>query len=407
MATTETPARSVWSSKWAFVLAAAASAVGLGNIWRFPYLAAEYGGGTFLFMYLVLVFTFGIAILLVETALGRKTGQSSIGAFSSFGKKYSFVGLLASVVPFIVIPYYCVLGGWVMKYAAAYLIDGPEVLADGGSYFSAFTSDGVQSFFWMFVFMVAVFVIVSRGLKGGIEKVNLIMMPTLIVAACGIALYTLTMPGAFEGVWYYLAPDLSAFSIELVLAALGQMFFSLSLAMGIMIAYGSYLDKKSNLTTSVAQIAGFDITVSFLAGLMIVPAAFVAMGSSAAVAENSGPDLMFIILPSVFADMGSAATIIGFVFFVLVLFAALTSAISFVETCTSIVQDGAGWSRKRSFACVVVFIVLAGSFVNLGYSALSFIEPLGAGTTLLDLFDFAANSVIMPVVALLTCIFVG
>ena len=407
MASTDAPARSAWSGKWAFILAAAASAVGLGNMWRFPYLAAQYGGGTFLITYLVLVFTFGVSLLLLETALGRKTGQSAIGAFKSFGKKYAFIGILASVVPFIITPYYCIIGGWVTKYTAAYLINGPEALADGGDFFTGFITSNTESFLWMLLFMAIVFIVVSLGVKGGIEKANLVMMPALIIMAVGIALYTLTMPGAVDGALYYLTPDFSKFSPELVIGALGQMFYSLSLAMGIMITYGSYLDKKSSLTQSVARIGGFDIGVSFLAGLMIVPAAFVAMGSGEAVAANSGPSLMFVILPTVFADMGGAATVVGFLFFLLVLFAALTSAISLTETCTSIVQDGAGWSRKKALCAVIGVVTVAGIFVNLGYNGLSFIEPMGEGTTLLDFFDFISNSVIMPIVALLTCIFVG
>ncbi|WP_080798695.1 sodium-dependent transporter [Arabiibacter massiliensis] len=408
MASTHMPVvRSKWSGKWAFILAAAASAVGLGNMWRFPYLAAKYGGGTFLITYLVLVFTFGVSLLLLETALGRKTGQSAIGAFKSFGKKYAFIGVLASAVPFIITPYYCIIGGWVTKYAASYLLNGPEALADGGGFFTGFISSNVESYVWMILFMVLVFLVVSLGVKGGIEKANLFMMPALIIMAVGIALYTLTMPGALEGALYYLVPDFSKFSPELVIGALGQMFYSLSLAMGIMITYGSYLDKKSSLTSSVARIGGFDIGVSFLAGLMIVPAAFVAMGSGEAVAANSGPSLMFITLPGVFADMGGAATVVGFLFFLLVLFAALTSAISLTETCVSIVQDGMGWQRRKAFIAVMLVVAVAGLFVNAGYNGLSFIEPLGPGSSLLDFFDFLSNSVIMPIVALLTCVFVG
>ena len=407
MASTHAPARSSWSGKWAFILAAAASAVGLGNMWRFPYLAAKYGGGTFLLTYLVLVFTFGVSLLLLETALGRKTGQSTIGAFKQFGKKYAFIGILASAVPFIITPYYCIIGGWVTKYTAAYLIEGPAALADGGDFFTGFITSNTESFLWMLLFMAIVFIVVSLGVKGGIERANLFMMPALIVMAIGIAVYTLTMPGAIEGAAYYLIPDFSKFSPELVIGALGQMFYSLSLAMGIMFTYGSYLDKKSSLTQSVTRIGCFDIGVSFLAGLMIVPAAFVAMGSGEAVAANSGPSLMFIILPDVFADMGGAATVVGFLFFLLVLFAALTSAISLTETCVSIVQDGASFSRKKALITVFVVIAAAGVFVNLGYNGLSFIEPLGPGSSLLDFFDFLSNSVIMPIVALLTCVFVG
>ena len=403
----KTGSRSSWSGKWAFILAAAASAVGLGNMWRFPYLAAKYGGGTFLITYLVLVFTFGVSLLLLETAIGRKTGLSAIGAFRHFGKKFMFIGVLASVVPFIIVPYYCIIGGWVTKYAFAYIAAGPAAMADGGTFFSDFITNGVDSSVFMLIFMAAAFIIVARGVKGGIEKANLILMPALIVMAIAIAIFTLTLPGALDGAAYYLMPDVSKFSPELVIGALGQMFYSLSLAMGIMITYGSYLEKKASLTQSVTRIGCFDLGVSFLAGLMIVPAAFVAMGSGEAVAQNSGPSLMFIILPEVFADMGQVATIVGFVFFLLVFFAALTSAISLTETCVSIIQDGAGFSRRKSLVITVVFIVVAGLIINSGYNVLSFIQPLGEGSSLLDFADFISNSVIMPIVALLTCVFVG
>lgn len=403
----KTGSRSSWSGKWAFILAAAASAVGLGNMWRFPYLAAKYGGGTFLITYLVLVFTFGVSLLLLETAIGRKTGLSAIGAFRHFGKKFMFIGVLASVVPFIIVPYYCIIGGWVTKYAFAYIAAGPAAMAGGGTFFSDFITNGVDSSVFMLIFMAVAFIIVARGVKGGIEKANLILMPALIVMAVAIAIFTLTLPGALDGAAYYLMPDVSKFSPELVIGALGQMFYSLSLAMGIMITYGSYLEKKASLTQSVTRIGFFDLGVSFLAGLTIVPAAFVAMGSGEAVAQNSGPSLMFIILPEVFADMGQVATIVGFVFFLLVFFAALTSAISLTETCVSIIQDGAGFSRRKSLVITVVFIVVVGLFINSGYNVLSFIQPLGEGSSLLDFADFISNSVIMPIVALLTCVFVG
>ncbi len=398
--------RAVWSSKWAFILAAAASAVGLGNLWRFPYLAAKYGGGMFLLTYVVLVFTFGISLLLLEIALGRKTGLSAIGAFKSFGKKYSFIGFFASLIPFIITPYYCVIGGWVTKYFVAYFADGPAALADG-TYFTSFIAGNPETFLWMLLFMGLSFFVVARGVKGGIEKANLVMMPALIVMAVGLVIYTLVQPGALEGAAYYLVPDFSKFSPELVISAMGQMFFSLSLAMGIMITYGSYVAKKESLTTSAIRVGGFDLGVSFLAGLMIVPAAFVALGSGEAVAETAGPGLMFIVLPQMFATFGDAAVAIGAVFFALVIFAALTSAISLTETCVSIISDATAWSRKKSIAVTFTIIAVAGIFVNLGYNGLSFIQPLGEGTTILDFADFLSNSVMMPLAALMTCIFVG
>lgn len=403
----KTGSRSSWSGKWAFILAAAASAVGLGNMWRFPYLAAKYGGGTFLITYLVLVFTFGVSLLLLETAIGRKTGLSAIGAFRHFGKKFMFIGVLASVVPFIIVPYYCIIGGWVLKYAGAYLMDGSAALADGGTYFTNFIGGGGESFIWAIAFLLIVFAIVALGVKNGIERANRILMPVLLIMTAGICIYELTLPGAIDGLAYYLTPDFSKFSVELVIAALGQMFYSLSLAMGIMITYGSYMQKSDNLEQSVRRIELFDTGYAFLAGLMIVPAAFVAMGSAEAVASKSGPSLMFVILPNVFDQMGGIASIMGFLFFLLVVFAALTSSISLTETCVSIVQDSAHITRKKALIASMVFIFVMAMIVNMGYCQLAFIEPLGPGSTILDFLDFISNSVMMPLAALMACVFVG
>ena len=409
MASTNQPAkheRSAWSGKLAFILAGAASAVGLGNLWRFPTLAAKYGGGTFIFTYFILAFTFGISLLLLETALGRKTKQSVIGAYSTFSKRWKFVGVLAAAVPFIITPYYCIIGGWVTKYLASYIMESPTAVASEG-FFTGFITDPVFTYVFMLIFMLICIGVCALGVKNGIEKANMVMMPLLLVMALGVAIFVLSQPGAVEGAAYYLIPDFSKFSPELVINALGQMFYSLSLAMGIMVTYGSYLDKKEDLTQSVASIAGFDLIVSFLAGLMIVPAAFLALGLGDGGTMAAGPSLMFVTLPGVFEGMGGAARIIGIVFFVLVLFAAATSAISLIEACTSIVQDGTHWSRGKSLAVTSIVIVLAGFFINAGYNVLIWMEPLGPGTQLLDFFDFLSNSVMMPIVALLTCIFVG
>ena len=398
--------RSVWSGKLAFILAGAASAVGLGNLWRFPTLAAKYGGGMFIFTYFVLAFTFGISLLLLETALGRKTKQSVIGAYSSLNKRWKFVGVLAAAVPFIITPYYCIIGGWVTKYLASYVAEGAAAVA-GEGFFTGFITDPIFTYVFMLIFMLVCIGVVALGVKNGIEKANMVMMPLLLVMAVGISIFVLMQPGAIDGAAYYLIPDFSKFSPELVINALGQMFYSLSLAMGIMVTYGSYFDHKENLTQSVASIAGFDLVVSFLAGLMIVPAAFMALGLGDGGAMSAGPSLMFVTLPGVFEGMGGAAQIIGVVFFVLVFFAAATSAISLIEACTSIVQDGTKWSRGKSLAITSVVIIAAGIFINAGYNVLLWIEPLGPGTQLLDFFDFLSNSVMMPIVALLTCIFVG
>ena len=394
--------RSTWSNKTAFILAAAASAVGLGNLWRFPYLAAKFGGGTFIFTYFILAFTFGVSLLLLEITLGRKTRLSAIGAFSAYGKKFAFIGVLASLVPFIITPYYCIIGGWVVKYMVSFLSVDPNTLADGGAFFTSFLYGPTESYAWMLVFMAPVFIIVALGVKKGIEKANLIMMPTLLVMAIAIAVYVALQPGAMEGIAYYLIPDFSQFSADLVLNAMGQMFYSLSLAMGIMITYGSYVHRDECLTSSVTRIAGFDLLVSLIAGFMIVPAAFAVMGGAP---TSAGPSLMFVTLPQVFAGMGNAAVILGFIFFLLVTFAALTSAISLTETCVSIISDGLKWSRRKSLIACILWVVLVGCFVNAGYNGLSDIRFFGM--EILDFFDFISNSVLMPIVALLICVFVG
>ncbi len=398
--------RSAWSGKLAFILAGAASAVGLGNLWRFPTLAAKYGGGMFILTYFVLAFTFGISLLLLETALGRKTKLSVIGAFSSLNKRWKFVGVLAAAVPFIITPYYCIIGGWVTKYLVSYVAEGPAAVAADG-FFGGFITAPVFTYVFMIIFMLLCIGVCALGVKNGIEKANMIMMPLLLIMAIGISVFVLMQPGAAAGAAYYLIPDFSKFSPDLVINALGQMFYSLSLAMGIMVTYGSYLDSKENLTESVASIAGFDLLVSFLSGLMIVPAAFMVLGLTDGGMMAAGPSLMFVTLPSVFSGMGAAAQIIGVLFFVLVLFAAATSAISLIEACTSIIQDGTHWSRGKSLFACAVFVILAGCFINAGYNVLIWIEPLGEGTQLLDFFDFISNSVMMPIVALLTCVFVG
>ena len=410
MSSTEMTAkpRSTWTSKTAFILAGAASAVGLGNVWRFPYLAAKYGGGTFLLCYILFLFTFGVSLLLLETALGRKTGKSAIAAFKEYGKKYAFIGILASAIPLIITCYYCVIGGWVTKYAATYILGGgADLAADPATAFSTFITSPIESFAWAGIFTGAVVLVVALGVEKGIEKSNLIMMPLLIVLAVGIAIFTLAQPGAMEGAAYYLIPDFSKISPELLIAVLGQLFYSMSLAMGIMITYGSYAKKETSLTHSTCQIAGFDFGVSLLAGLMIIPAAFVGLGGGDAIAAKAGPSLMFVTLPAVFAEMGWIGNFIGGAFFILVFFAALTSAISLAETIVSIICDGLKCTRKKALIILIGYFVVTVTIVNMGYNKLSFIEPLGAGSSILDFMDFLSNTVMMPIVAILTCIFVG
>ncbi len=394
--------RSSFTGKIGFVLAAAGSAVGLGNIWRFPYLAAKYGGGIFLLVYLVLAVTFGFALMCAEIALGRKTGQSAINAFTTLNKKYSFIGIIASVIPAIILPYYSVIGGWVSKYLAVFVSGGAHAAAADG-YFEGFIAKPFEPIGWFLLFIGLTALIVLLGVEKGVEKVSKVMMPVLVVLTIVIAVYSMFMPGAMEGVKYYLTPDFSKFSATTVLAAMGQLFYSMSLAMGIMITYGSYMKKDVNLESSVRQIEIFDTSVAFLAGLMIIPAVFAFSGGDES-ALGKGPGLMFITLPKVFDSM-TGGTVIGAIFFLLVLFAALTSSISLMETVVSIVIDKFGWSRKASWLAVFIFSVALGLPSSLGFGVLSDISL--NGMSILDMFDFASNSILMPIVALFTCIFVG
>ena len=394
--------RSSFSSKIGFVLAAAGSAVGLGNIWRFPYLAAKYGGGIFLLVYLVLALTFGFALMTAEIALGRKSGLSAVEMFGKLNKKYTFVGYLASLVPMIILPYYSVIGGWVIKYLAAFMTGSVQAAA-GDAYFTDFISSTGEPIFWFLAFIGLTALVVLFGVEKGVEKVSKVMMPVLVVLSLGIAIYSMCIPGAMEGVIYYIKPDFSRFSATTVLAAMGQLFYSMSLAMGIMITYGSYMKKEVNLENSVTQIEVFDTGIAFLAGLMIIPAVFAFSGGDEA-ALGKGPGLMFVTLPKVFESMKGGQAI-GAAFFLMVFFAALTSSISLMETVVSIFQDKFKWNRKLT--CLVVFIgsVLIGLPSTLGFGVWGHITIIGL--SFLDFFDFISNSVLMPIVAFLTCIFVG
>ena len=394
--------RSNFSGKLGFVLAAAGSAVGLGNLWRFPYLAARYGGCIFLLVYLILAVTFGFSLMIAEISLGRKTGLSAIGAFKKLNQKYTFIGYLASLVPIIILPYYSVIGGWVIKYFTAF-ISGQASAAADDLYFGTFISKPVEPVIWLAVFILATAVVVYNGVEKGIEKVSKTLMPLLVILTIGIAIYSVTLPGAGAGLIYYLKPDFQHFSMKTVVAAMGQLFYSMSLAMGIMITYGSYMKKDVNLEKSVSQIEFFDTGIAFFAGMMIVPSVFVFNGGDGA-AINAGPGLMFVTLPEVFQSM-PMGTLIGALFFVLVLFAALTSSISLMETIVSIVCDKTHWSRKMATVIITIYTLAIALPSSLGFGIWSHITPMGM--SFLDFFDFISNSILMPIVAFLTCFFIG
>lgn len=396
-----------FGSKLGFVLAAAGSAVGLGNIWRFPYLAAKYGGGIFLLVYVILAITFGFALMVTEISLGRKTGKSVIGAYKNANKNFSFLGPVAALVPFIITPYYCVIGGWVLKYLITFVTGQSASSADDGTFFKAYIGNNLQPSVYFLIFAGLTAVVVILGVKKGIETISKILMPVLVVLVIGIAIYTMTLPGAMDGVKYYILPNFKDFTfaklLKTIVAAMGQLFYSMSLAMGIMVTYGSYMRKEDSIESSARQIEIFDTAIAFLAGLIIVPAVFVFSNGDAA-ALNAGPSLMFVTLPNVFGSM-TGGTIVGAFFFVLVALAALTSSISLLETMVSILMEKFNLSRLVSTIICVGIVLCLGMTSVLGYGVWENVTIFGY--QFLDFYDFISNNVMMPIVALITCILIG
>ena len=395
--------RSTFSGKLGFVLSAAGASVGLGNIWRFPYLAAKYGGGIFLLIYIILALTFGYSMIIAETALGRMTKKSPVGAFGKFGKSKwrSFGGWINAIIPILIVPYYSVIGGWVIKYLIEYFSGHSKALA-GDTYFTSFISNGISTEICFLIFTLFTLGIIYAGVRNGIERVSKFMMPILIVLSLIIAVYSVTRPGAIEGVKYFLVPNFEHFSWMTVVSAMGQMFYSLSIAMGILYTYGSYVRKDMDIERSTTQVEVFDTGIAILAGLMIIPAVFSFSGGNPETLQ-AGPSLMFITLPKVFASMGFG-TATGIVFFILVLLAALTSAVSLMETSVSTFMDELHWSRKKCCGLMVVIMIVLGTASSMGYGLLDFIRIFGMN--FLDFFDFITNSVMMPLAALATCILI-
>ena len=394
---------SKFSSRLGYVLAVAGSAVGLGNIWRFPYLAAKYGGGIFLLVYLILTVSFGYVLIVSETALGRMTQKSPIGAFKSFGQGiwYKIGGWINAIIPILIVPYYSVIGGWVIKYFVEYIKGNVNTLAQD-NYFNNFISDSFNVEFWFIIFALFAFITILGGVKNGIERSSKIMMPILVVLAIMVVIYSVTRPGAIEGVKYFLIPNFEDFSIMTIVAAMGQMFYSLSIAMGILYTYGSYLEKDVDIEKSTKQVELFDTAIAILAGLMVIPAVF-AFSTETAESLQAGPSLMFITLPKVFASMG-AGTIAGILFFLLVFFAALTSAISLLETSVSSLSQQFHISRNKAIVIMAFVMLTFGTTSCLGYGVWDFISIFGMA--FLDFYDFLTNSIMMPIAALATCILI-
>ena len=368
--------RSAFSGKIGFVLSAAGASVGLGNIWRFPYLAAKYGGGIFLLVYIVLAVTFGYTMIVAETALGRMTHKSPVGAFGAFGKKggLRFGGWINAIIPILIVPYYSVIGGWVVKYLAEYVLGhGSQLAADG--YFGSFISNGASTELCFVIFAVLTLAVIFAGVENGIERVSKFMMPVLVVLSIII-------------VKYFLVPDIEHFSWMTVVAAMGQMFYSLSIAMGILITFGSYMKKDISIEGSTRNVEVFDTAIAIMAGLMIIPAVFAFSGGDPDTLQ-AGPALMFITIPKVFESM-ELGSLVGVLFFVLVLFAAVTSSIALTESAVSTFEDELGWSRKKAAAVIGIIMVLLGSLSALGYGPLSGVTVIGM--QFLDFFYLLTNS---------------
>ena len=393
--------RSSFSGNIGFILAAAGSAVGLGNLWRFPYLAAQYGGGIFLFVYLILVFTFGFSLLILEIAMGRKTKVSSITAYEKLNKKFSWMGILSLMIPVLILPYYSVIGGWVIKYMTVFLTGQGKAAAENG-YFNGFIGQTASPLIMFALFITLTTVVVAFGVEKGVERVSKFMMPVLILITIGIAIFVATIPGAADGIKYYLLPDFSKFSLKTLCAAMGQLFYSLSIAMGIMIAYGSYVKDDINLDKSVTSIQVFDTLVAILSGLMIVPAVYIFSGEEGL--KTGGAGLMFKTLPMVFEAM-PMGSFIGGAFFVLVFLAAITSSISLMEAVVSMFIDKFKLSRIKAVLIVYVITLVLGIPSALGYGIWSHITVLGMD--FLSFFDYISNSVMMPILAIATCVLAG
>ena len=410
--------KSSFTGSIGFVLAAAGSAVGVGNIWRFPYLCAKDGGGLFLIVYLVLVLTFGFVLLTTDVAIGRRTKQNALRAFATLHPKWKFLGYLTFLVPALIMTYYSVIGGWIVKYFTVYLVsDGSEAVQEG--YFTSFITSKVSPIVFMLLFFALTAWIVYCGVEKGIEKWSKYIMPGLLVLIIGIAVFSLTLSHedadgtvrtGLQGLLVYLKPDVTGLTVTgflgILLDAMSQLFFSLSVSMGIMITYGSYVKDEVDLNKATSQIELFDTTVALLAGLMIIPAVYVFLGKEG---MASGPSLIFVSLPNVFQAMGVVGRVVAIAFFVALGFAALTSCVSVMETLVANCMEIFHQTRKKMCALVGTYSLVTAIIICLGYNYFYFELPLPNGSTaqLLDLMDYISNSFLMPFISLLTSILIG
>ncbi len=394
-----------WASNFGFLMAAIGSAVGLGNLWGFPYKMGMNGGFAFLLLYLILVIFVGYVICLGELSLGRHSGKGVVGAYESLSKKYAFIGWFGWISPLFILGFYCMLGGYCIKYAIANLGDlfgaGWGVgNTDSGEFFSNFYTDQLSSSIFTIIFVLLTIFIVRSGVSGGIERFTKIAMPALFIFLVIIIIRSVTLPGAGAGLEFMFKPNWEVFKgagfINVLAAAGGQMFFSLSLGMGITITYGSYMTKESNLERSALIIPFADTVIAIMAGMAIMPAVF-ASGLDPA----GGPGLLFVTLQTVFSAMGGFGPIFGFLFYVLVFIAAITSSIALLEAVSSVIMDkraekGKPIDRKMTTTIMGLIVMAEGVFVALdGLGENGFPHILGQGTWL-DTFDLVSEGILMP-----------
>ncbi|MHC8492013.1 sodium-dependent transporter [Thalassospira sp. SM2505] len=394
--------REHWGSRLGFILAAAGSAVGLGNIWKFPYMAGENGGGAFLIIYLALVFTIGISVMLAEFVIGRMSEKNAIGAFAKLkGGLWPVVGFFGVAAAFIILSFYSVVAGWTISYmikslSGALAIEDPAAL---GNIFGDFISDPVSPLIYHAIFMALTVLVVLAGVGSGIERASKILMPALFALLIILIIRSVTLPGGEEGVAFLLAPDFSKVTWNTVSDALSQAFFSLSLGMGAMITYGSYLSKKENIASSAGWVTLLDTAVAVMAGLLILPAVF-AFGFD----PSAGPGLTFITLPAVFAHM-PMGSVFAFMFFLLLAIAALTSAVSILEVVVAYFVDDRGVSRKTAAIVIGVIIFALGIPSSLSLGVMS--DVTFFGKSFFDLMDFISSNLLLPIGGLFISLFVG
>lgn len=383
-------------------------------------MAAKDGGGLFLIMYVVLALTFGFTLLTTEVAIGRKTKQSPITAYGHLHKKSKFLGVFACIIPILILPYYCAIGGWVLKYFLTFLTKSGAAAAAADGYFAGYITSATEPVILMTVYVLATSIVILLGVNKGIESFSKVIMPILVLLVIGIAIFSVSIHhtdaegvvrNGWEGLKIYVIPNFEGLTVKsfftVLLDAMGQLFYSLSVAMGIMITYGSYVKDTDNLGKGINRIEFFDTMVAFLAGVMIIPTVYVFMGREGMAA--SGPSLMFVSLPKVFAEMVGIGQFIGCLFFAMVLFAALTSSISIMEAIVSSFMDKFKFSRTKATLLVVAIALIGGLAVCFGYNIWYFDLTLPNGTVgqVLDVMDYISNYVLMPVVAIGTCILVG